>query len=148
MATIVAINGIQIPFNHRQTRVNHHPSGPIAPPQTIQSGCALWQLGIVAKREAQAEPEQVERLLTALTKKIDQLLAAANAKRGPELWSQADIGAWLGIKVRTVYDVVARPEFPTPVTATESRQGAKRWLAEEVIEWAQSNQRTNARRRR
>lgn len=61
--------------------------------------------------------------------------ALADMPRVPlddQLWSAADVAAYLGIALRTAEDLKYRADFPTAIRVTAS----DRWIAREVIDWA------------
>lgn len=54
-----------------------------------------------------------------------------------EVWTVADIAAYLKINVKTVRrSVLCRPAFPKGFRPTGSARGERRWFAEDVREWA------------
>lgn len=74
-----------------------------------------------------------------LLSKIDELIAATKAASIPieAKWLDAEaVGLMLGFKQRYVAESIAnRPDFPQPLRLDGS--GHPRWLASEVMEWAQ-----------
>lgn len=54
-----------------------------------------------------------------------------------EIWTAEDIATWLKLDVRTVLrDIVSRPGFPPGFRPTGRIRGERRWLSEDVKEWA------------
>lgn len=72
------------------------------------------------------------------------LQAAAVLPHEKRLWSVSRIGEYFDVAETTVYRaIICKPDFPAPI---KIEGGPLRWVAGEVIEWAEAQRRMNRRK--
>lgn len=80
--------------------------------------------------------------LDALVQRTAQAAAAEVARQigqpaSSELWDAEAAGAYLGLSAYTVaHELAHKRDFPDPITLGDGPRAKRRWLAEEVMEWA------------
>ncbi len=78
-----------------------------------------------------------------LLHRLDAILVSLETKSAPTVWSLSYIAEWLDLSEQTIRkSIVCRPNFPIPIQTTGSREGCKRWFADEVVEWCRKNRGT------
>lgn len=79
----------------------------------------------------------------SILERLDTLTAIVAASKIPvehDLWDRATIAAYLKCSISQVARFIAVPAFPEPtrLPTPEGGQAQPRWLAREVIAWAES----------
>ena len=65
-----------------------------------------------------------------------RIAASLSLPPGKRLWNAAQVAEYFGVKPNSIYrSVLNKPNFPAPVKIDG---GPTRWVAGEVIEWAES----------
>lgn len=83
----------------------------------------------------QREVRELKRLLQAVSAQLEYRTLGL-----PQIVKKEGLQQWLGLSEASITRIVARPDFPRPILLTETKQGAKAWLAKEVAEWLHQNQ--------
>lgn len=64
-------------------------------------------------------------------------MSKENVDLSAEIWTIAEIAAWLRLNEDTVYRrIICLPRFPKGFRPTQAIRGEKRWWAADVKEWA------------
>ena len=79
-------------------------------------------------------------MLSDLIAAINELRDAIQHPMPPEkrLWDHADIAAYLKYSKSAAHRITSRMDFPRALQLVDN--GTPRWLAREVIQWAESKQ--------
>ena len=79
------------------------------------------------------ETDQIETLAQAIAARLQPPVPLDRA-----LWTAADCAAYLRVTARTVAErYAARPDFPKALKLPGSKAGHMRWMAKDVMRWAE-----------
>lgn len=83
-----------------------------------------------------------QSLLDRLVDRLNETLRRGYVPLDKQLWTPADIGAYLGVSRRTVAErYAARPDFPRAIRLpSEGQRGLLRWRAKDVMTWVERRQ--------
>ena len=82
--------------------------------------------------------------IEAIHKGFERIAHAMSVPQGKQLWNAEAVADYFGVSSSTVYKtILCKPSFPEAIKIESS---CKRWVAGEVMEWAESNRERRGRK--